>query len=177
METIYLIIPGLGNSDENHWQSLWEKKYNNFKRIQQVEWFSPVRTDWVKTIDLAISEVKNKRIILVAHSLGCLAVAHWAQQTQQSSIAGALLVAPPDVEVIKQIKNVHGFNDVPQKEFPFKTILVASSNDEYANIHVSEHYAQLWGSNFVNVGNKGHINSKSGFGEWDEGFEILSSLE
>ncbi len=54
METIYLIIPGLGNSDENHWQSLWEKKYNNFKRIQQVEWFSPVRTDWVKTIDLAL---------------------------------------------------------------------------------------------------------------------------
>lgn len=175
METIYFVIPGLGNSDENHWQTLWERQHSNFKRIEQVEWFSPVSSDWIRLIELAIADVVDKKIILVAHSLGCLAVAQWSQQTQLK-IDGALLVAPPDVNLLRNMENVHGFEELPHRKLPFKSILIASSNDEYAGIETSEYYAQVWGSEFVNVGEKGHVNAKSNIGDWGEGFRFLSLI-
>ncbi len=38
----YLIVPGLGNSGPEHWQSYFEKSAANFTRINQTEWDAPV---------------------------------------------------------------------------------------------------------------------------------------
>ena len=175
MSEAYLIVPGLGNSGELHWQSIWEKKYENFYRVQQQEWTNPNCQDWVNTIEQHVAQLSDKQIFIVAHSLGCIASVHWAQQTKRK-IAGALLVAPPDIDIIQTKDLARGFNPVPFRKLPFQSILVASTNDEFANISRAWQYARFWGSQFVNIGNKGHINAESGFGDWTEGYKLLTQL-
>ena len=47
MEIELLIIPGLGDSGENHWQSYWLKKYKNATKVVQDNWDKPQREDWL----------------------------------------------------------------------------------------------------------------------------------
>jgi predicted alpha/beta hydrolase family esterase len=54
--------------------------------------------------------------------------------------------------------------------------VVASSNDEYVSLQRAQYFADNWGSTFINIGNKGHINSASGLGDWPEGYELLQRL-
>jgi predicted alpha/beta hydrolase family esterase len=39
------------------------------------------------------------------------------------------------------------------------------------------HWAQLWGSTLIDLGNAGHINTESGFGPWPEGLALLQDLQ
>ena len=54
--------------------------------------------------------------------------------------------------------------------------MVASENDPYASFERKEYFAKMWGSDFVNVGQKGHINSDSDLQYWEEGQLILQQL-
>ena len=89
-----LIIPGIGNSDQAHWQTLWESADPGFMRVQQRNWNNPVCDEWVYALEKAVKKI-GASPILVAHSLGCLCVAHWAARTSLK-IKGAFLVAPPN---------------------------------------------------------------------------------
>jgi hypothetical protein len=42
---------------------------------------------------------------------------------------------------------------------------------------VPEIWLAYWGSRFVGVGNKGHINAQSGIHNWEEGLSVLRQLE
>jgi predicted alpha/beta hydrolase family esterase len=53
--TNYFIVSGLGNCGEEHWQTYTEKSGNRFQRINQQEWDAPACSDWIKTIENAIS--------------------------------------------------------------------------------------------------------------------------
>lgn len=173
--TRLLILPGLGNSGEYHWQTLWESLFPFAKRVKQRNWYSPLCTDWVAEIEKAVSRENANKIFLVAHSLGCLAAVHWALKTNRD-IAGALLVAPPNMDIITVQTGAMGFSPLPELKLPFKSILVASTNDAYAPIETSAKYAEIWGSWFINIGEKGHINADSNIGFWPEGLKILHSL-
>jgi hypothetical protein len=113
--------------------------------------------------------------ILVAHSLSCLLIAHWAAATELP-IAGALLVAPPDPKSLVFPQEALSFDLVPQAAFKFKSIVVASDNDPYAEMAFSRRFADSLGSTLVCLPNAGHINSSSGFGDWPEGKRLLESL-
>ncbi|HQR02306.1 MAG TPA: alpha/beta hydrolase, partial [Ferruginibacter sp.] len=70
--TNYLIIPGLGTSGPQHWQTWFESTGNNFTRVEQKEWDAPVCEDWIARIDKAISAYDPATVVLIGHSLGCL---------------------------------------------------------------------------------------------------------
>lgn len=53
--TNYFIVPGLGNSGPEHWQTYFEKSGNNFQRIILQEWDARAFKDWIETIDKSIS--------------------------------------------------------------------------------------------------------------------------
>ena len=91
--TKYFIVPGLGNSGPEHWQTFFENSGNNFQRIIQEEWDVPDCDDWVATIDQAIAGQDPLTTVLIGHSLGCITIAHWANRYNKK-IMGALLVAP-----------------------------------------------------------------------------------
>lgn len=176
MSVHFLTVPGLASSGPQHWQTIWENQYPHlFTRVEQENWDWPVKNDWVEKLQESIS-VLTSPTILVAHSLGCITVAHWANEYASANIAGALLVAPADAELSKRLNFVIGFTPIPVRQFSFRSIVVASTNDIYATISRSKMFASNWGSEFVNIGKKGHINAVSGLNDWAEGKEILERL-
>ena len=176
MSYTFLTVPGLASSGPQHWQSIWESQYPQyFSRIEQDNWDWPVKTEWVGRLQEQISRLSGPAY-LVAHSMGCITVAHWAQEHFSEFIEGALLVAPADAELSKRLNFVVGFNPIPVTKLPFKSMVVASSNDIYASAERSAKFASDWGSGFINLGRKGHINAVSGLGDWTEGKNILQDF-
>jgi predicted alpha/beta hydrolase family esterase len=175
MNAIVFNIPGLSNSGPQHWQTHWENEYG-FVRINQKDWETPECTDWIITIDKQLEKIEANKIILVAHSLGCCAVIHWAKRYYHI-IKGALLVAPSDVEGPSYPPGTRDFNPMPLYRLPFPSIVVASTNDEYVTIERAKYFADSWGSEFVNIGECRHINSASNLGNWPEGHEWLLKLD
>jgi predicted alpha/beta hydrolase family esterase len=172
--TKILIAPGLGSSGPKHWQTIWEKEHPEYKRIVQTDWERPLRIEWVQKIEEEVNAAGTNTII-VAHSLACIALVYWAQRTSLK-IKGALLVAPPDTEDKNFPKEAAGFSPIPLQPLPFRTIVVGSSNDQYITEDKCIFLSENWGSKYVSVGFKGHINSDSNLGSWIEGKRILHDL-
>jgi uncharacterized protein len=174
MKTSVLIIPGIGNSGPDHWQSLWQADDSSVARIQVDNWDHPVCSSWIKTID---SEVLRSRqsLIVVAHSLGCLAFVHWAKQYRRS-IRGALLVAVPNPDEPSFPAQTHGFSPIPLLELPYRSIVVSSQDDPYGTPEYAKFCAGAWGSTFVDIGKAGHINAASNLGRWPAGLKLMKEL-
>lgn len=169
-----LILPGIHGSGEGHWQTAWERSMVGACRVEAPDWARPVRADWVGALERAVAG-RGPETVLVAHSLGCLQVVHWASQTRLA-VRAALLVAPPDPAGASFPTAAAGFAPLPSDPLPFASVVVASADDEYATPQFARHCAQAWGSRFVDVGRCGHINVASGLGDWPEGRRILSAL-
>jgi uncharacterized protein len=173
-----LIVPGLNNSDSDHWQTAWEHARPDCRRADLGQWTDPTPGQWISHLDHAICQIPGT-VVIVAHSLGCIATALWNRQCRQDRrkrVMGALLVAPCDPEVIGAAPALRRFAPVPSVPLGFRSILVASANDPYASIPRVKAFAHLWGSEFVNIGNAGHINSRSGLGYWRYGQGLLETL-
>lgn len=175
-DTKILIIPGLGGSGENHWQSFWLKEFDNSIEVIQDDWNAPKLNNWLNKLNDSILNLDTPTI-LVAHSLAVSLVLHWCNQYSNPNIKGALLVAPADVDSTAHTPEiVRGFSMMPTSKIPFPSIVVASENDEYVNINRAKYFSEKWGSDFINIGHKGHINSDSNLKYWKEGQAILKKL-
>jgi len=172
-----LIVPGYTNSGPDHWQSRWQSANPSYHRVEQADWNAPEVTPWVAALDHDIRNVSAPPI-LVAHSLGCITIAHWAERhpDAMSRVAAAMLVAPADVEGSNAPDAVRGFGPIPRTRLAFPSVVVASTTDEYATIDRARDFAAAWGARFIDIGDAGHINTTAGFGPWPEGERILASL-
>ncbi|WP_019515116.1 RBBP9/YdeN family alpha/beta hydrolase [Sphingomonas sp. Mn802worker] len=173
-----LTVPGLGGSGPAHWQSLWEKSRPDTRRVDLGMWDRPHRNTWVTKLDQAISSARAP-VILVAHSLGCIAVAWWAAMSPQPygwPVAGALLVAPADVDRANVAAELAPFAPAPKQPLPFPSIVVASGDDPWIDPARAHSLAVDWGSHFVDAGFHGHLNAASGLGRWPEGLELLDRV-
>lgn len=166
-----IIVPGWCNSSPEHWQSLWAQTLPNVERVEQNDWLTPKREDWVRTLEALILS-RPEPVIVVAHSLGCITTTHLGAEAA-ARIRSALLVAPADPE---RRAHLADFAPVPYQLLPYRSVLVASSNDPYCPIRLAGAYARAWGSEFVRLQNAGHINVESGYGPWPLGFALLQSL-
>ena len=175
MDCDVITLPGLWNSGPQHWQSLWERTHPTWTRILHRDWNNPACHEWVDELDAAIALAEGPPL-LVAHSLSCALVAQWAASTSELHIAGALLVAPSDVDAPGYPKDAVDFAPMPMQRLPFPSIVVASGNDEYVSIERARAFAAAWGSRLVEIGEAGHINGASGFGAWPEGETLLAEL-
>jgi hypothetical protein len=172
----YLLVPGLGNSGPDHWQSLWERE-PQFARVELGDWDAPDRERWIARLDAAVAAAGP--VVLVAHSLGCLAVAWWAANADPvltDRVAGALMVAPPDVERADAPVSILSFAPAPCKRLPFPARLVASDDDPYATLAAQHAMATAWGATFEPLGSLGHINAQSGLNAWPAGRAELDAL-
>jgi predicted alpha/beta hydrolase family esterase len=117
-------------------------------------------------------------ILLVAHSLGVSLVLHWAASAPADErVKGALLVARADVDSPENTPEVtRNFAPMPVQKLSFPSIVAASENDPYVSFTRAAYFAQAWGSELVNAGRKGHINSQSNVGPWKEGMLIMQTL-
>ncbi len=170
-----LLVPGLGNSNEDHWQSYWQKRYH-FQRVNQHDWETPKCEDWITTLDSTISHLNTEDIILVGHSLACATISRWAHLYERT-IKAALLVAPADTEATCFPPEATGFAPMSLYKLPFASIVVASTNDPYVSLDRAKHFANSWGSQFINIGHEGHINSESYLKHWAFGIILLRQLD
>ncbi|BBB08567.1 RBBP9/YdeN family alpha/beta hydrolase [Sphingopyxis sp. EG6] len=174
-----LTIPGLNNSGPTHWQSLWERRFARCERIELGQWDAPDKDLWVDRIADAI-DVEPDPVLIVAHSLGCHAFAHWfagASSVARDRIVGALLVAPPDLTQLRRNHRIAGFADSPALSSQTPMIVVASDDDPYAKTPHVWRLSRHWDARFVNAGPFGHINADSGIGDWPYGQYLLASLQ
>lgn len=171
MTTPVIIVPGWRDSGPGHWQSLWAERMQSARRVVQDDWVSPKREAWVGALERLIL-AQEQPVVIAAHSLGCIATAHLGEAAA-SRIAGALLVAPADPE---RRAALNDFAPVPYARLPYRSIVVASSNDPFCPVRLAGAYARAWGSEFVRMQNAGHINVDSGHGDWPLGLALLESL-
>lgn len=175
---LVLTIPGLGNSGPEHWQTIWEREREDCQRVNLGDWERPHRNTWVNNLNLAVYRA-GRPVVLVAHSLGCLAVAWWAKFEEshaRSSVIGALLVAPPEVDFFPLDERLAKFAPAPAEPLPFPSILAASRNDPYIGFRTARRLARTWGSTFADAGEIGHINAESKIGDWAFGKFLLGQL-
>jgi hypothetical protein len=177
MDPTFLIIPGLGGSGEQHWQSHWLAAFPRARKLEQDNWDEPQRDRWLQRLQETLLAIDSP-ILLVAHSLGVSLVLHWAVAAPPNDkVKGALLVAPADVDSPEHTPEVtRNFAPMPVQKLPFPSIVAASENDPYVSFTRAAYFAQAWGSELVNVGLKGHINGQSNVGSWKEGMLILQTL-
>ncbi|RYF26051.1 MAG: alpha/beta hydrolase [Comamonadaceae bacterium] len=169
--TSIIVVPGWRDSGPDHWQSLWAERLPNAQRVVQDDWMTPTRSAWVGTLEKTVLEAPHP-VVIVAHSLGCIATTHMKPEVA-ARVRGALLVAPADPERRAILSD---FAPVPYGALPYRSILVASSNDPYCPVRLAGAYARAWGSEFVRLQHAGHINVESGHGEWALGWALLQSL-
>ncbi|HEV8392553.1 MAG TPA: alpha/beta hydrolase [Dongiaceae bacterium] len=176
MSAPVLIIPGLGGSGPDHWQSRWQARLADARRVEQEDWDKPDRGGWIARLDEAIAHAKRPPI-LVAHSLSCALVACWAA-ARMRPVHAALLVAPADIESDAHTPpEAHVFRPLPMAVLSFPTIVVASRDDPYVAFNRATAMAKAWGAELVDIGNAGHINSASGYGDWPMGEQLLARLQ
>ena len=167
-------VPGLFNSGPQHWQTHWENEYG-FVRIEQQDWETPVCDDWLQTIDAVVNQQPLNKVVLIGHSLACCTIVRWSEKYKRI-IKGVLLVAPSDVEAPSYPPGTTGFSPMPKFKLHFPSMIIASSNDEYVTFERAKEFAGNWGSEFINAGELGHINSTSDLGLWPFGYTYLKRL-
>lgn len=177
-EPLVLLVPGLNDSGPTHWQSEWLRHVPGCAKVELGMWDNPHRNTWVNKLNLAIHRAERP-VILVAHSLGCHAVAWWNEFERPDAdgpVQGALLVAPPEVERDPLDPRLARFAPVMRTALPFPSILAASRDDPYIGFSGARRLARIWRSRFVDAGWLGHINSDSGIGDWPFGQFLLRQL-
>lgn len=181
VQATVLIVPGLRDHVAQHWQTLLAPQ------LPRVACVPPMgREDLdvgtrVAAIEHAAQQVEGP-LVIVAHSGGCIMVAHWARQTRRP-VHGALLAAPPDFDTqmpagypsLDELR-AGGWLPVPREPLPFFSIVAASRNDPLGSFVRVAGLAADWGSELADLGEVGHLNPASGFGPWPLAHAFIEQL-
>ncbi len=181
-EPTVLIVPGLRDAVEAHWQTLLAHELPDAHSVApmgRADLDCQARVDALERAARAI----DRPLVIVAHSGGCLTVAHWAQRSKRA-VLGALLAVPPDFEspmpegypTPAQLQAA-GWLPVPRERLPFRSIVAASRNDPLGAIDRVAALAAAWGSEWADLGDVGHLNPASGFGPWPQAHNLLARLQ
>ena len=176
-----LIVPGLRDHVDDHWQTLLAARLPRARTVPPMGRDNLDRLARVRAIEQAARGIDGP-LIVVAHSGGVITVAHWAAQTR-CHVRGALLAAPPDLErpmppgfpTTLALRD-GGWLPVPREPLPFPSIVAASRNDPLAAYDRVLELASAWGSRVVDLGEVGHLNPASGFGEWPRALSLIDEL-
>ena len=177
-DPLILLVPGLDDGQPQHWQRLWENQCSDCRRVDFGAPDNPCRNNWVNRLNLAIHQA-GRPVVLVAHGLGCLAVAWWAEYERPeygNPVVGALFVAPPDVERPDTDPRLARFASSPRGPMPFPSFLAASQDDPLCTLRTAQLLALDWGSRFAFAGAAGGIDGRSGLGDWHFGKKLLAQL-
>lgn len=164
-----LIVPGLGDSGPEHWQTWLQARERTAVRVTQQRWDKPDLERWTARVREAIDSASTP-VWLVSHSFGCLASVQAAVE-RPGRVAGALLVAPADPDRV----GARGVLFAERLGFP--SLLVASTTDPWLKFSAAKDWAERWGSRLLDLGPAGHVNVESGYGPWPEGQALLHRLQ
>ena len=169
-------VPGLGGSGPEPWQSIWQARNPGYRRDEQHDWDNPDLEAWLANLEAGVREASSP-VVLIADSLACSLVADRARRGSRECVGAAMLVSPADLDSEAHTPpEARSFAPMPLDPLLFRTVVVASSNDPYADLERARYFASSWGARLVEAGPRGHINTDSGHGEWPEGERYLADL-
>ncbi|CAM3539889.1 RBBP9/YdeN family alpha/beta hydrolase [Deinococcus frigens] len=178
MTPTLIIVPGLGGGTEQHWYSLWERKFGGVRAVQD-DWHTPTPQSWSDRLQETI-EATPGDVVLVGHSSGVLTIVHWAARTGgHARVRGALLVGPSDAEdasVQAEYPAIAALAPILLTPLPLPALVIASENDPFVTFARAEAFADAWDAALVSAGMVGHINPDSGHGDWPDGEVLLSEV-
>lgn len=183
-----LIIPGLRDHVEDHWQTFLAKE---LAPDYQVITVPPLQQDKLnltarlEAIQHSMAQLSGK-VVVVAHSAGCLMLVHWAKHyalLNPDKISAALLVTPPDIQQnwpaqypSPEELSATGWAPLPTEPLPFPALVVSSSNDHLASAEAVERMARQWNAALLPLGAVGHLNPASGYGHWPLATTLVRQL-
>lgn len=176
-----VIVPGVGGSEHNHWQTWLQRQLKSCSRVQQHHWHQPVLQEWVTQFVKTVQNIQEP-IQIVAHSFGCLTtVAALAQHPQlNQKIKNLVLVAPANPARFGDAGFARDSQNDYQQYFHQLKIqapvhMIISENDPWLSFQDAMQLAKAWKIKPHNFGQVGHINVASGFGPFPEVFDFLIS--
>jgi len=163
-----LILHGWGGSDDPHWQA-WlageiAKNYGMvaFPLLDNPHF--PSKNRWMKQVKGLLADFQPD--VVICHSLGCTLWFHLCLEGQIATVKRLLLVAPPrltcELETLKSFFPI----SVPEHLFANEVMLVTSDNDPYMTQEEGLELQSSLGVEMKVLKNAGHINTSSGYGEW-----------
>ena len=169
-----IIVPGVGGSEAQHWQSWLQQQLVSSSRVQQKHWDRPVLNEWVAQFVKTVAAVKAP-VQIIAHSFGCLtAVAALAEHPElNAKVKNLLLVAPANPARFGESGFArHSVGNYQQYFHQLKlavpTTLLISENDPWLSYVDALQLAQAWQLTPINLGQVGHVNVAAGFGPFPE---------
>jgi predicted alpha/beta hydrolase family esterase len=162
-----LIVPGLHNSDAQHWQSLWERTIPRTSRIRLHDWHT---ADWVKWRNSIIASLISidEPVVFIAEGFGALAAASVAAEYPAKVIA-LFLVDPADADQFDIRKKL------PKKALPVPTkIVIRESFNTEAGAN-SALLALLWNADFHQATDDSQGESST-TDYWPTGIQALNNL-
>lgn len=177
-----LIVPGLRDDAPGHWQSLLAQRLPGVAAVPPMGREDLDCARRVAAIEAAAQAVSGP-LIAVAHSGGCIMLAHWLRGTKRR-LAGALMATPPDFEspmpegfpTIEQL-DAGGWLPVPRAPLPCPALAAVSRNDPLGSYERVTALAADWGARVVDLGEVGHLNPASGYGDWPMADRLIAELE
>ncbi|MQY37921.1 hypothetical protein SRB17_59290 [Streptomyces sp. RB17] len=185
-EPTVVFVPGLRDHVADHWQTLLAERLAQAGRA--VRTVPPAEGNRLG-LDVQVSNLAatlaplEGPVLLVAHSAGVITTVHWAGR-HRADVRGALLATPPDFETPlpdgyptpAELAD-HGWTPVPRATLPFPSLVAASADDPLGAPERVAGLARSWGSRLVELGEVGHLNPASGYGEWTLAEELIRTLE
>ena len=174
-----IIVPGVGGSEYDHWQSKLQRELVSCSRVQQQDWNLPILKDWVAQFIETLNKAQDP-VQIVAHSFGCLTtVAALAQHPEVTAkVRKVILVAPANPSRFGEAG--FAWNSLGNYEAYFHGLkinvaaeMIISENDPWLDFENAQKLAKAWKIRPRNLGQVGHINVASGFGHFPEIYDHL----
>lgn len=176
-----VIVPGVGGSEHNHWQSWLQRQLMSCSRVHQHDWNLPVLKEWIAQFVKTVAPIQDD-LQIVAHSFGCLTtVAALAQHPElNQKVKKLILVAPAnparfgDAGFARNSQNDYA-DYFHQLKINVSATMIISENDPWLAFEDAQRLAKSWKLKPVNAGQAGHINVASGYGPFPEIYHYLIS--
>jgi predicted alpha/beta hydrolase family esterase len=169
-----VVIPGIGGSGPDHWQTWLEEQLQAAGRQTLRPEFADldhaVLSEWLSALRATLADLPADGFDVVAHSLGAAVWLHHVDDPGDSPRAArVLLVAPPAPDL--DVEEAPGFLPPPMDVDAVRrgadgTVLVAGEADPYLPDGIGMAYGRPLRMAATVIPNGGHLNAESGYGEW-----------
>lgn len=172
-EVTVLVVPGLRDHVSEHWQTLLTARLPRVRTVPPMGRENLDCAARVAAIEREMAAIEGP-VVIVAHSGGCVMIAHWAHITAHAGrVRGCLLATPPDFDrplpagypTLAMLQD-GGWLPVPRARLPIRSLVATSHNDPLGAYERVVEMASDWGSETIDLGEVGHLNPASGYGPW-----------
>ena len=172
-----LILHGWGGSDFPHWQSYLAaelaKDYGTVHFPLLKEKDTPKKDVWTRQVQEILEDFKPD--IVVCHSLANILWFHLCNEQKAYHVKKLFLVAPPSLTCKLAELSTFFPVDIPKQLFTQSVTLITSTTDQYMSTEEASSLGKTLSCEHIILQDAGHINTASGYGEWEAIVEMVKN--